>query len=132
MRRRGRAGAALVMVLALALVLAAMVGMGALFAAVDAASARNAQQRTIADGAAEGALEIAAAAVLRAWSVGGDVIGGVLGPWPAAGLRASATVTVLTPDRVRVDGRATFGGAVAERTVLLGRSSVGPIVLARP
>lgn len=133
MTRWGASGSALVLVLVAASVMALLVLSSGFIVALDGLAARSAQQAAVADGRAEGALQLAARQVV-AESAAGTLSDGPLGPWPGAGIDAVAVVEVHA-DYVTVRARAEFGRASLERSVVLAlpvRGPEAPVVRSRP
>ncbi len=124
-----RRGSALVVVLLVSLVLAGVALSGAFIVALDAASARAAQRSVLASAAAEAALEIAAGGVLDALAAGAAVEPATLGPWPAVGIDARATITLAGDELVRIEAQASVGSTSAGRMLALRRDGV---VVERP
>ncbi len=130
---RGReGGVALVLTLVVVLVLALLALTLAFTTTLDTLVARHAQEQAVAEGRADGALALAAAAVpllspstLRS--------GARLGPWPAAGIDAQAEVVADADGVVWVTARATVGRSEVVRVLAAEGLAAGtPLVLVRP
>ena len=136
-RRRRERGAALVLVLVVALLL----GLAALSltftVTLDSLAARNAQEAALAEGQAEGALELAAKAVRGSTAATGPagplVPPQELGPWPDAGIPVVVEVVVDPEGAYRLETRARVGRSSVRRVVTLDDTAAGGIaVRARP
>lgn len=123
----GAPGVALVAVL-IAVAVGGLLSFSLVFlATLDTLGARAAAEAALAAGQRDGAVALATEAVLDAWAQGRPVPVGRLGPWPAAGIRATADVTAPTPDEARIDVRATVGRSTLRRRVALVRDGSGSV-----
>lgn len=127
-----RAGAALVLVLVVSLLLGLAAMSLAFTVTLDSLAARNVQEAALAEGQAEGALALAVAAVVAA-PPEARVAGLRLGPWPAEGLSALVDVVQAGGGWLRLESRAVVGRSTSTRSVSLRITSTGvPQVLDRP
>lgn len=132
-RPRGRERAvALVLTLVVVLVLALLALTLAFITTLDTLVARHAQEQAVAEGRADGALALAAAAV-PSLSPSTLRSGARLGPWPAAGIDAQADVVADAAGVVWVTARATVGHSEVVRVLAAeGLDAGAPRVLLRP
>ncbi len=126
-RGAGRRGLALVAVLAAVLVAGLLAFSLTFLSTLDALGARAAVTAAQSEAEAEGALAVAAEAVLDAWAAGDPTPSGTLGPWPASGVRGTAEVVALGPDEARIRASATVGRSVVRRSVALVRDGAGVV-----
>ena len=123
------------------LVVALLLGLAALSltftVTLDSLAARNAQEAALAEGQAEGALELAAEAVrgsTAATGVAGPLVPPQdLGPWPDDGVPVEVEVVVDPEGAYRLETRARVGRSSVRRVVTLDDTAAGGIaVRARP
>lgn len=132
MRRRGaqRAGAALVLALIVLLVIGLLAVALGFTVTLDSLAARNARDAALAEGQAEGALELAAASLLADPARAGNE---EIGPWPELGIAATVRVTQQPDAAWRLASRAAVGRSLSVRTVVLRIAADGTFqVAARP
>ena len=126
-----RRGAALVLVLIVTLLLGLIAATLAFTVTLDGLAARNVQQAALAEGMAEGALELAAAWAAEA-TAHGTADAGIPAPSVLGGIDADVTVTGQA-DGLVLTSVATVGRGTVGRTLTLHYDPAGrPIVEARP
>lgn len=126
-----RRGAALVLVLIVTLLLGLIAATLAFTVTLDGLAARNVQQAALAEGMAEGALELAAAWAAEA-TAHGTADAGIPAPSVLGGIDADVTVTGQA-DGLVLTSVATVGRGTVRRTLTLHYDPAGrPIVEARP
>lgn len=133
MKASGASGAALVLVLVAASVLALLALSSSFVVALDGLAARSAVQAALAEGQAEGALQLAAREVAAA-AAANALADGRLGPWPGAGIDARVVVEAHA-DYVTVRALAEVERASLERVLVLAlpvRDPLDAVVRARP
>jgi len=115
-RRAAARGAALVLVLVVTVLLGLMAVAVGFTVTLDGLAARTVQDAALAEGQAEGALQLAAAEAGRSMESGVAPPEGSVGPWSAAGITTTARVTPVDGDAViSVDAR--VGRAAARRSL---------------
>jgi len=130
-------GAALVLVLAVALLLGLTALSVTFTVTLDSLAARNAQEAALAEGQAEGAVELGAKAVVGSTAstapAGSSVPRQELGPWPDAGVSAAVGVVAEAGGAFRLETRAHIGTSTVRRVITVDGSVEGlPVVRARP
>lgn len=124
-------GAALVLVLIVTLLLGLMAVALAFTVTLDGLSARNVQEAALAEGAAEGALQLAAAWVGEARGEGTPSPAS-LGAAQLGGIDAEVTVSDRS-DRLELAAMASVGGSTVTRDLTLRFDDAGvPLVESRP
>ena len=125
----------------LVLVVALLLGLAALSltftVTLDSLAARNAQEAALAEGQAEGALELGAKAVVGSTAgtapAGSSVLPQELGPWPDAGIPVVVDVVADAGGAYRLETRARIGRSTVRRVVTVDDSAAGgTVVRARP
>lgn len=125
-RARAAQGIALVLVLvALSVTALLAIGLG-LTAALDGLAARHVQAAARAEGQVEGALQMAAQQVASGLVARA---GATLGPWPAAGIRATVAVRSPEDGAWRLEGRALDGASAVVRVLVLRVGADGTLRL---
>lgn len=119
---RTRSGAALVMVLAVSTLICLVVLALAFTVTLDSLAARNAQQRAIAGGQAEGALALAAMDAYAASGAGGWMSPPRLGPWPDSEVDATVAVSEDAAGALWLTVHATTGRVTVSRRLILAWS----------
>ena len=125
-------GTALVLVLVVALLLGLAATALAFTVTLDALAARNLQEAALAEGLAEGALQLAAS------QIGERLASGTspprrLGPWPGSGVDATAEAVPAGPDQLVITSEAAVGRSSVTRTLVVAYDPAGlPTVVARP
>ncbi len=127
---RRDAGAALILVLFVALLIGAVALALTFTVTLDALAARHAQEAALAEGEAEGGLQLGAYDACRAMSGGGNRLPATDGPWPGIGITAVVAVNRDTTGTVRLRAKAIAGRAQASALISIATPSSGsPVVI---
>lgn len=125
----------LVLVVALLLALAAL--SLTFTVTLDGLAARNAQQAALAEGQAEGAVELAAKVVVGSAAAAAPGAPSAppteLGPWPDAGIPVLVDAVAHARGVYELEARARVGSSTVRRLIIVDARAAGaPVVRARP